>query len=111
MSTISTVATPEKGTRVITLAPTDEDGNALAFGDLISPVWSLTTRRGTVINERDSVALTSLVIVLTGADLAIVDEDTTRILTIEATYDSDAGTGLNLKEQYVFPIEDLVKVS
>jgi len=112
MPTISQTPTAEKSTRIIILAPVDEAGTALTIGQLTSPVWSLTTRGCLVINSRSSVALSALYIVLSGDDLAMINNDPWRVVTVEAQYNSATyGNGLYLKDQYEFPIADLVKVS
>ncbi len=112
VTTISQTPTPERGTRIITITPTDEAGTALAFGSLITPTWSLTDRKGNVINSRSGVALTALYVVLTNLDLVLMTDDLWRVVTIEATYNSATyGNGLYLKDQYEFPIAPLYKVS
>ena len=102
----------KKGTAIIIPAFTDEAGTVLALGDLISPVWSLTTSSGrTFINSRQNVPLTALYVTLTGADLAVIDNDLNRLVTFEAQYNSSTyGNGLYLKEEVDFSLKDLKKV-
>ncbi len=110
--TVSSDSTPERGTRIITLTFKDEDGTTIPVNNLISPTWTLTTKKHRVIvNSRSAVVLTTAYVVLTGADLAIVDNDLWRILTVETQYNSATyGNNLNLRSQYEFSIEDLDKV-
>ena len=112
MASISQVPTPERGTRIIIPTFTDEAGTVLTFGQLTTPIWSLTTKvENQVVNSRSNVALAALYIVLTNSDLAIFSNDLWRIITIECQYNSATyGNGLYLKAQYEFPIEDLKKV-
>jgi hypothetical protein len=101
----------EKSTYVVTAAFTDEEGAA------VSPTaitWTLTNGTGTVINDRSNVTVTpapSVEIVLTNADLAIGTNGTKRVVTIKATYNSDAGTGLTLNDECEFLIADLLNVA
>jgi hypothetical protein len=113
MATISQTPTPERSTRVIIPTFTDTNGDVIPLGSLITPTWTLTTKQSrTVINSRSAVSLTALQIVLTGPDLAIVDDDSWRVLTLEAQYNSATyGNGLYIKQQYEFPIEDLSKIT
>lgn len=100
----------ERSTYVIIASFTDEEGEAVVPQSGLN--WTLTDRKGNVINERDAVTIspsTSVTIVLTGADLD-ADDGPVRILTIEGAYDSDLGSGLPLKEQVTFHISNLVAV-
>ena len=115
MITISEIA-KEKSTLVVNVAFTDEDG-AAAIPTALS--WSLTDTAGTVINSRSSVSVAvpaaSNDIVLSGLDLAMQSGESgdyaVRIFTAEATYTSTLGTGLPVKEQASFMVENLTKVS
>lgn len=100
----------EEGTYIITASFTDEDGEAVV-PDAVA--WTLTDRLGNVINDREDVVFTpatSVEIVLTGDDLAIGTRGSLRIVTIEGTYDSDAGSGLHLKDEVRFQIDNLTHV-
>jgi len=115
MPTTLTTHAAEQGTFVITVAFLDEDG---AAEDVKTATWTLTDKDGTVINSRTNVTITdptsSEDIVLSGDDLAFqTGESNTaiRILTVEATYDSDAGSDLPLKESVEFIIDNLIKVT
>jgi hypothetical protein len=108
--TLSTHAI-EKSTYVVTAKFYDEADNA------ITPVtlkWTLTDEDGTVINSRTAVVVAapaaSNSIALTGLDLAVTTASRNRIITFEATYNGDLGTGLALKESAQFVIDDLVAV-
>ena len=107
-----TVTLSELGTGKVVLAPTDEDGTALAIGDLTAPKWQLMRTDGTVVNSRTFAAgtLSSLTFALTGDDLAIFgdDDNAHRVLSFQATYDSDLGEGLPLKSECKFPINRLL---
>jgi len=115
MTTELTTHAKEKSTFVITAAFTDEDGNAVAPKTL---TWTLTDDGGTVINEKEDEVVSSPSasedIVLSGDDLALQSGEETRgvrILTVEATYDSDAGSDLPLNEEIRFIVDGLVAVS
>jgi len=105
----------EKSTFVIIVAFTDEDGDA------VSPVtanWTLSDGGGTIINSREQVEISSPTssedIVLSGDDLALRAGETNlgaRILTIEATYNSDLGDGLPLNGSVIFTVDNLIKIS
>ena len=103
----------EKSTYIVTVAFTDEDGDALTPAAI---TWTLTDVSGAVINSRSDVVVTvpaaSINIVLSGLDLAIISGVTNkRVLTVEATYNSSYGTGLPLNARAEFTIEPLVAVS
>lgn len=89
----------EKGTLIITLTPVDENGDALVFSQLTSPSFQLMRSNGAVINNRSfaNSALSSLTFVLKDDDLAYFgsEDDTIRILSFQATYNSSTlGTDL-----------------
>ena len=102
----------EKGTAIVTLSPTDEDDTALTFGNLTNPQWQLMKLDGTVVNERTfaNSSMTSLEFVLQGDDLAIFGDGDSgvRVLSFQASYDSDAGSGLPLVAEAKFTIDKLV---
>jgi len=107
-STLTTRAV-EGSTYIVTAAFEDEDENAVTPNDL---TWTLTDRHGNVINDREDEVITpdtSVDIVLTGDDLQVGDDERATVLTvtIEGTYDSDAGTDLELKDSTTFPIDGL----
>jgi hypothetical protein len=119
-----TTAAKEEGTYVITVSFTDEDG------DPVSPTaitWTLSDYSGNVVNSRQNevfdvsgldktysgstLTKVSADIVLSGADLALPSPSfTKRVLTVKATYSSDAGSGLPLRDQIGFSIENLVAI-
>jgi len=100
----------DKSTYVVNCAFKDENGDAVVPNEL---KWTLTDDAGTVINSREDVVVavpsSSEDIVLSGDDLKYSD-GRHRILTIEATYDSDAGSDLPLKESAKFMVDDLIVV-
>jgi hypothetical protein len=104
----------EEGTAVVTVAFTDHDGVAVSpnAGTL---TWTLTDGRGTVINLRTDVAITSaasVTIVLSGDDLAITTPTgAKRIITVEGLYNSTDGNNLPIKVQGVFTIQEFVAVT
>jgi len=110
-TTLTTVA-QEEGTYIITAAFTDE-GDSAVTPNVIT--WTLTDRDGDVINSREDVSVdtpaSSIDIVLSGDDLAIGTNGISRVLLVEATYDSDAGSDLPLKGQVRFNIDDYVAVT
>lgn len=101
----------ERSTYGIEVTFLDEDG------DLVTPVassvtWTLTDGLGTVVNSRENVAITSastITIVLSGADLAVdssLYQGRDRKLIIKASYNSDLGSGLPLRDEVSFRIQD-----
>lgn len=105
----------EKSTFVITAAFTDEDGTSVAPQ---TATWTLSDDGGTIINSREQVEISSPTssedIVLSGDDLALQTGETnlgTRVLTIEATYNSDLGAGLPLNGSVIFTVDNLIKIS
>jgi len=104
----------EQSTFVITASFTDEDGNTVTPNAV---TWSLTNSSGAIINSREDqeeAPASSIDITLKGDDLALQDGETVkgvRILTVEATYDSDLGSDLPLKESAQFIVDNLVAVT
>lgn len=102
----------ERGTYVITLSFTDENGDAVTPN---TATWTLTDRAGVVVNGREDVTISSLAatkdVVLSGADLAVTDNRYRhRLFTVEYTYTSSLGT-LPGKEEVGFYIDPLRAVS
>lgn len=85
---------------------TDEDGNAVVPNTI---QYSLTDQNGKIINSRDDVSVTpasSISIVLSGDDILVTD-GLTRLVTIEAVYNSATyGNNLPLVDQAQFTIDD-----
>lgn len=116
MQSLTTIA-KEKSTFIVTVTFTDEDGAAVAPKTL---TWSLTDASNNIINSREDVAVSSPAasnkIVLSGDDLQIQSiEDSEsyvrRRFVVEATYDSDAGNDLPVKDAASFVMENLFKVT
>ena len=102
----------EKGTAVFTIAPVDEDGNALTFGQLKNPaVQLMKSSDGSAIPgcAFADKPLSSLSFVLSGNDLAVfgVNDSGLRLLSFQAAYDSTAGTDLPLNDECKFQIKKL----
>ena len=116
MGTAITTNAREKGTYVVTLTFTDEDGNSVVPDSI---AWTLMNRNsGTIINSREDVAIAtpaaSVDVVLSGDDLQILTDEEDygrRVLLVEAVYDSDAGNNLPLKTEAYFQINDLAGVT
>ena len=110
-STIS-IKPAEKGTAVVTISPTDENGDSLLFGELTNPQWQLMRHDGTVINERtfNNSSMSSLEVVLKGDDLAIFggSDSGIRYFSFQATYNSTLGSNLPLHDECSFSIERLL---
>lgn len=107
MATTITVTPAEEGTaKVAVSAFTDEAGTAVTPSAI---AWTLTDRRGTVINARTAVSVTpaaSVAFLLSGDDLAVnADTSIVRRLLITWTYNSTLGNGLVGKAVAVFEIE------
>ena len=114
MATNLTLRAAEKSTYIVNAAFVDEDNSPVTPKTM---TWTLTDSDGSVINAREDVVISSLStdvdIVLSGLDLALQSGESLqalRILTLEGTYDSDAGTDLPLRAACKFTVEDLVAV-
>jgi hypothetical protein len=102
----------ERSTFVILVSFYDTQGSA------VTPTaanWTLTDRDGNVVNGRanvDVLALgTEITILLKGDDLQVLPSGVTRILTIEAYYDSVLGTGLPVKDECRFEVHNLARIT
>jgi len=110
----ATIPAIEQSTYVVTLTFKDEDGNSVSPNSI---KWTLTDSAGNVINSRQDVSISpasSVSIVLRGDDLALQASESDvgqRILTVEATYDSDKGSNLPLKDELSFYVVNLTNVS
>jgi hypothetical protein len=110
------IVAKEKSTLKVTVAFTDEDGNAVTPTAL---TWTLTDSAGTVINDREDEEVAtpgaSNAIALSGNDLAIQSGEAgtyvERRILVEAVYTSDLGAGLPLKWAGAFLVENLAGVS
>jgi hypothetical protein len=106
----------EKSTYIVTMNFKDENGDAVAPA---SAAWTLTDASGNVINGKEDVALSGLAaemsVVLSGDDLALAagfsGNSERRIFTVAATYNSDLGVGLPLRDQLEFPVYNLGAVT
>jgi hypothetical protein len=79
--------------------------------------WTLTDRKGAVVNFRSAVIIpvlaSSVVVLLKGNDLAFLpgeEVQAVRVFTVQATYTSPAGSGLPLTYECEFAITDLIVV-
>lgn len=112
MTTTISIMPVEKATAKVTVGPfTDESDNTVIP---LTFTWTLTDKRGNVINERSAVSVTpasTISFLLKGDDLAVGSNGTQRVLLLEWTYNSTLGTNLPGKEQVLFRISDLVKVT
>lgn len=115
MPTIITTQVLPNNTVKLTIEFTDENGDAATPND--PTTWSLLDTRGNVINNRDQEDITedsTVVVVLTGADLAPqgANDDGIRIVLVEGTYTSTDVTDGSLDAEHAFVIGDaLVPVS
>jgi hypothetical protein len=112
---ILTEVAKEQGTYIVTGTFKDEDGAAVTPDSI---TWTLTDSSGTVINSRQDVSETpaaSVEIVLSGDDLSILSGETaskvSRHVTFEAVVDTDAGSNLPVKDEAVFPLENLTAIT
>ena len=97
----------ESSTYIVPIAAFyDEDGTAVTPATL---AWGLRDGNDKTINSREDVAATAATsydIILSGADLAVTDNtNLARCVTVEYTYDSDAGSGLPGKQAIWFNIQ------
>ena len=103
----------EEGTYVINAAWLDEDGLPTTP---VTAVWTLSDDLGNVVNSREDVVIgalsTSNDILLKELDLAVSTayHGTKRVFLVKGTYNSTLGSGLPLRVQTEFDIENLVKV-
>ncbi len=88
-------------------------------GEAVTPTsvtWSLRTKSGDVVNNRNTISATpaeTVTIVLNGDDLRLFSKDDNshaRRLTVEAIYDSSLGNDLNLRDEVEFHIDPLLGV-
>jgi len=113
MPTRLAIVPTEESNFTIPVSFFDEDENAITPK---TGTWTLSDKRGTIINSREDVAISSLstkiYITLSGDDLAITDSTgVARVLTVKITYDSSYGNDLPLNQEATFSLEDLVNVS
>ena len=112
MTTKISIKPNELGTAVITMSFTDEDDAAVTPTSL---QWQLMKSGGTIVNDRAFAdnAFTALAgeatVVLSGDDLAMFgDGSGRRVFSIQGVYDSTAGSGLPIKDEAVFVIQQLL---
>lgn len=103
----------ELGTYAVTCVCYDETGEVTTPA---TAVWDWTDEDGTVINSRSSESIaipsTSMVVVLTNADLAITNKNKLkRIFTLRYTYNSSYGTGLTGTDECAVFLEELINVT
>jgi len=102
----------ERSTLVLSVSFYDEADEEITP---LTIAWTLTDRYGVVVNSRQAVSVTpatSVTIVLTGADLALLGEmdDGVRLLLVTATYSGHGGT-ISLREEIEFTVRALAGVS
>lgn len=112
MPSIITTQVLPNNTVKLTVAFADENGDAVTPND--PTTWSLADSSGNTINSRSDEAITeaaSVDVVLQGLDLASLgaNDDGIRVITIDGTYDSDAGSDLPLDAVHHFVIGDVLK--
>lgn len=110
MPTALTTRAVEQSTFGIVAAFTDE-AEAPMIPNVLT--WSLLNGEGAVINGRSAIPITpaaSVTIVCSGADL-VASEGSTRVVLIEATFDSDLGADLPLRDTVTFQIANLIGVT
>lgn len=108
----ATIKPNEESTGTFQVTFRDEQ-NALTVPTDVA--WTLSDSLGNIINSKKQVPVTpasSVLIVVSGDDLALVDDTDNgeRRLLIEWTYDSLSGSGLPGKEEVRFFIAPLVNV-
>lgn len=111
-TTTLTISPAEEGTAIVTASFTDENG-AAEIPNAGTLTWTLTDRHGRVINDREDVAIASaasVVVILTGDDLAIGEYGLNRVITFEGLYNSTLGNNLPIKIRGHFSITDFEAV-
>ena len=106
----------EQSTFALVASFKDEEGDAVIPNTI---TWTLSDEDGNTINEREDVEIavpdSSVTIVLSADDLQISNGFAglaeKRILTIEATYDSDLGMDLPLTESAHFVVNNLKAIA
>lgn len=112
MSTKLKVAV-EKSTKMIVVSFFDENDIAK---DPATIKWTLTDTLGNIINERKDVVIAEPssveTVILSRDDLAIISgtDNGKRLLTVEATYDSELGIGLTLTGEANFTVINLIAI-
>lgn len=106
MPTILSSQPTQNGTYIVTISFIDENGDAFSPVTLF---WSLVDINGDIVNNREDVEISNPTseesIVLSGDDLAVTDElSTRRIVLISGTYNSTLGNGLPLVDSVAFTI-------
>lgn len=115
---------PEKGTRIVSVAFTDDDGDPV-IPNAGTIKWTLTNKpvnkstATTIINGREQVNISSdftVKIVLKGNDLALQSGEKSnalvyRVLTVEYQYNSTVQNNLDDKAQFIFPVENMYYVT
>jgi len=72
--------------------------------------WSLKDRAGNEVNSKTDISIDpaeSVVIVLSGDDLALAGGPTRRYVTVEGTYNGVLGNNLPIVDEVSFPIQNL----
>ena len=99
----------EKGTAVVTMAFTDENGDAVVPTGL---AWQLMRPDGTVVNSNTFAlnTFTGTQVVLGGDDLVFYDDGDSgdRVFSVQGVYNSTLGTGLHIKDELRFAISNLL---
>ena len=113
MPTRLTTRAPEKGTYIVTVAFTDESGDAVVPDSI---TWRLTDMNGNVINSRSTVSIvspaTSNNIVLSSNDLEVTDPtNTRRKVSVYAVVDLDVGNNYPIRDEVEFEIDNFIGVS
>ena len=108
MSVNATISPLQDGSYIVEMTFTDPDTGAGITPATLA--WTLTTRDGTVVNNRDAVALSpssSVVsVMLDGPDLAeISGHDLYRRFLIDGTYDNPLKAGATLKGELNFFVQ------
>lgn len=112
MNIITTPAS-ENGTFGVRVGFKDDNGDAIVPTSIF---WKLSTEAGEVVNNRsaESVAVvsSSITIVLSGADLAIISGTDTgiRVVTVWGIFNSDLGSNLPYTGEARIIVENLIGV-
>lgn len=101
----------DRSTYAITVAFTDEDGNAVTP---TSATWSLVDENDDIVNERQNVVIssldTSVTVVLSGADTAYAN-GAYRKFVVKYIYTSSLGAGQTNNQQVTFNVDDIADVT
>jgi len=102
--------TPNEGAAILITVEFKDFDNVLFTPKTL--VWSLTTSKGVLVNNRDGVVETpnssSHDFLLSGDDLLFIEDKGKRIFTVEGTFDSAYGNDLPFRDEASFVCKNTI---